>query len=79
MQLCFIAHNQEQHKFDFPMSLYQTLTIILPSKQIIIDFQTGQIHSQALENQPRIATEAIVSKFQKYQEKQGLGDSTIAS
>ncbi len=79
MQLCFIAPNQQQHKFDFPTALYETLTLILPSKQITIDFQTSQVYNRAIENPVHIYTAELVSKFQTHQERRGLSRSTIAS
>jgi integrase len=79
MQLCLTAYNQDQHKFDFAATLYQTLTVVLPGKQIIVDFQTGQVSDQLIENQPSLATADLVARFQDHQRKRGLGQSTMAS
>ncbi len=69
MQICLTSVDQDLHRMDFPSALYQTMTVTLPRKQIIIDFLTGRVYDKSTENENPIATIEIVDKFKKHQER----------
>lgn len=77
MQICLTSFDQEQQRMEFPSALYQTLTITLPRKQIIVDFLTGRIYDKSTENEDPIATLEIVDKFKQHQEREDLSEHTI--
>ena len=79
MQFHLTSYNQELHRFDFPAAFYRTLTVILPGKQITLDFHTGQIHDRSTEEQEALATDSIVDAFLKHLKKKNRKKSTIAS
>lgn len=69
MQFLLTSYNQEHHRFDFPAAFYRTLTVILPGKQITLDFHTGQIHDRSTGEQEALATSSIVDAFLKHLKK----------
>jgi integrase len=79
MELHLSSSNQGQQKFDFGDVLYQTLTVMLPDKEIAIDIQTGQVIDQPIDRTDEIATLDFVDRYQRYQQRRGLSDNTIAS
>lgn len=72
--------NQEHIRFDFSMLpiVYRTATLVLPSKHITVDIETGAIYDQPIDNQETILTAILVAKFKEHQEDRGLKKSTIA-
>jgi integrase len=79
MELYLIAHNEEQQKLVFSPTMYQAVTVNLPGKQVIVDFQTGQVFNRDLTDQAQLMTADLVKQFKEYQKDEGLAKSTIAT
>lgn len=71
---------QDQVEFDFSMipSLYQTVTLVLPGKQVVVELDIGNIHDRPIDNQVRLNSMDLVLDFKAYQQRAEKQESTIA-
>jgi|GEM_PF-3401302 len=70
---------QEQVQFDFctvPL-VYQTVTLVFPGKQLIVDVQTGIIRDQPVDNQVKMPTAVLVEEFRSHKMRKEVSQSTI--
>ena len=79
MEVRLTTHTQGQTSMNFDPNTFQSLTVMLPGKQIIIDMLSGAIRQELADDETLFKTADIVAQFQEHQKKRGLSQSTIAS
>jgi integrase len=63
MHIYLTPAGQEQQDFDSATSLRETVTVILPNKEIVIDVQSGIVQDQSMKESPALGTDEAAIKM----------------
>ncbi|MCB0190667.1 MAG: tyrosine-type recombinase/integrase [Anaerolineae bacterium] len=77
MNITHLSHEQVQFDFCAVPLVYQTVTLVFPGRQVVVDVKTGTIHDQPLNNQVAMPTVVLVDKFKTHKKREEVSQSTI--